>query len=267
MHNRSFEELYPAFENYKPFVERVFKYLNGYINPSNPCRLTINLFSNANYAEFAKPDNLIVYLMSIINNFYGEDDKIKQIILMVIAHELCHSEQDLNMLRYSKDPYYKESVENQNEGYSEQWINLHAAEIYSLFGIKFHFSDFAINNIQPAGDDYQKISIRNHYLFSIMDVIYRNDNALPTLSDLFDSNANIVFHIDDSYKVLIKFKGEYNPAGLYLFNSIINRYCRKGICITYFNIETKITKVKIFDENGIDLHILTSNKYFKPIDF
>lgn len=264
---KTFEEIYPAFELYKPFVEKVFNYLNGYINPNNPCQLYINMYSNNNYAEFAKPNHLICYLGSIINNFFGNDNEIRKIIIITIAHELCHSEQSINMIQYTNDPYYRQSMENQNEGYSEKWLNIHSNEIQQLFGVEIRFSDFAIRNIQPHAKDWTHASIRDHYFYTIMDVVFRNQKFITPLNDAFDCSNTISFHINDSGKVLLKYRGEYNTNGIYLFNKLINDYCREGNAIRYFSIKTRMSEEEIFGEKGMDIHLTLSNNYYKPIEF
>lgn len=262
---RPANEIYPLYEKFKPFVEEVFIYLNGYVNPYNPCQLYIAMFSTHNYAEFAKPNLVISYLGSIVNNFHDNEDTIKKVIIITLTHELFHSEQSLDMLRYGKDPYYQMMAELQNEGYAEKWVMDHAGELYSKFGVIMLFED--TERLKHA-DFWEQNTVKNHYLRTIVDVVYRNEGAFPIYSDLFDAHDTISFHINDSMKVLIKYRGEYNDRGMPLFNQIINKYCRRELYITYFNIKSKITKdEQIFGQKGIDIHFELSNNYMKPIEF
>ena len=262
---KPFEELYPQIVYYTPFVEDVFRYLNGYINPYNPCRLHIKLYSAINYAEYAKPDIAIVYLGSIINNCWGDDNLIKTVIIMTLAHELSHSWQNTDMIRYTYDPYYKKEIEDQNEGRTERWIIDHSDEIYSRFGVRIEYSDWAINSVMPNAEYYQHNNPGDYFLHTILDVAYRNKNYIDPLTKLFNSEESIIFRIDDSPKVLLKYKGEYNINAIPAFNRLINQYCRIGIAAGYFTISVEIMDVSIFDTKGIDLHMHISNKFYEPI--
>lgn len=264
---KPFEEIYPFIEHYTPFVHGVFRYLNGNINPDNPCTLHIRLYSDVNYAEYAKPDIVVVYLGSIINNYWMDDDSIKRVIIMTIAHELSHSWQSTDMIRYTYDPYYKQQIENQNEGRTEQWLLAHADEIYKLFGIQMEYSDWAMREVYPHGDEYESANVGHYYIHTILDVVYRNEKFKEPLEKLFNGYDSIIFHIDDSEKCLLKFKGEYNIRAIYAFNRIISKYCRIGISISYFTIELEIIDIPIFDTMGIDVHMHIRNQYYNPIEF
>lgn len=264
---KPFEVIWPEIEKYRPFVIDLFRFLNGYINPNNPCRLYINMYHNTNFAEYAKPDIITVYLGSIVDHYFGNDAMIKKIIIVAVSHELSHSIQNLDMVRYSNDPYYRDTVEKQNEGRTELWLTAHEQEIYQRFGVHIKFSDLAIKNTHPHGYDYEQAAMREYYLNVIMDVIYRNNKARTVLSDLFDANQTIAFQLNDSDKVLLKYKGIYNDRGIYSFNQIVNDHCRRGAYITYFKIKTEIKHEDIFGENGIIIHMAISDQFCKPIEF
>jgi hypothetical protein len=120
----------------------------------------------------------------------------------------------------------------------------------------------------PHGNDYMKTSVGDFYINTILDIIYRNRKFVRPLNKFFAEEDTIVFHINDSEKALLKYRGEYNYNALGAFNRIINKYCRIRTTVSYFLISLEATNVMVFqDTPGVDMHIVLKDQYYKPIEF
>jgi len=249
-------------ERFKPFAIEAFNYLNGNINPFTYCYLYIRMYDTVNYAEFRKPNTVCLFLGSIICHFYGKDEDIKSVILMTLAHELSHSCQNTDMVRYTNDPYYREVVEESNEAHTIKWMTEHMNEIYKRFGFRYIYNNDAMNNLYPKHINYEYSALKEYYINCIIDVVYRNQKYRKPLIDLFDSNNNIGFAIDTSDYIFIKYNGNYMEEGLEGFNKLLSQYCRTGLAINYFNVVLTTRNI----QNGIIIRLHFDNVRYCPIN-
>lgn len=264
------EQIYHKVNSYYGFVRDVFMYLNGYINPTNPCILHIEIYSPINYGEFSKPNHVAVFLGNIVKNHYSDDAFIKKIIITTIAHELSHSNQEISMMTYADDMYYKQMIEDSNEAYAEIWITNHAQEIRDKFGVNIWYTPKAINEFQPHIVDYRDFEVRNYFINAILDTVYRNLVMKTTIEKSFDRYNSITFHINDSPTCLIKYQDRFNIEAIPMFCNILNRECKcmNGPMSMKFIVKNKSSRVKIYDDpNGLDFYLTTSHCKFNPITF
>ena len=256
-----------VYNGYAELATNIFNYMNGKINEENYCRLVISTYDMHNFAEFRKPNTVIIYLGNIISTYYPEDLKVKSVILMTIAHELSHAVQDTNMVKYGYDPYYQSMVEQTNEARAEKWVKDHMREIHKLFGFRLKFSKEAINVIMPKAVNYEQFSIKNHYLYTLVDVVYRDKKYIPPLTELMDKDDNLLFSINDSKVIPIKRDGQFLYDSVYEFNIIIDHYCRKTIVVKNFTVQLTITKVETECKNGYGtwIRLFITNARYNPV--
>lgn len=269
------EELMPIeiilkeMEKYTPITIDMFNYLNGNINPYNPCNLYIKMYNTTNFAEFRKPNTVTVFLGSIITIFYGQDLDIKSVILMTLAHELSHSWQNTDMVRYTYDPYYKQMIEDTNEGYTEKWISDHMKEIHKLFGFKVQYSRWAKKNILPKAVEYQSANLKDYFIHTIVDVVYRDSKYIKPLNDVFDKEQTILFSIDDSEIIILKLNGMYLEQSIQSFGQILFNHCRAGLGIKYFKVAVYLQHCTLKPEynnvEGVWLRFILEDVRYCPI--
>lgn len=265
------EELMPIelvlteMERYTPITINMFNYLNGNINPYNPCNLYIKMYNTINFAEFRKPNTVTVFLGSIVTVFYGKDLDIKSVILMTLAHELCHSWQNTDMVRYTYDPYYKQMIEDTNEGYTEKWISDHMKEIYKIFGFKVQYSRWAKKNILPKAEEYQPVELKDYFVHTIVDVVYRDGQYIEPLNKVFEETQTLLFSINDSDIVMLKFNGQYLNQSVQPFGKILYDYCRAGLGIKYFKVAAYLKRCNVEETEGKWLNFILENVRYCPI--
>lgn len=271
---RSFDLNYMNYAVYSNFAVRAFEYLNGRINPFNRCMLSIEMYSKNNYAEFRKPNTVSLYLGSILNDYDSctgdpDDDRdIKTIIIMVLGHELAHSTQNTDMIRYTNDPYYRDDIEKQNEAYTEYWISEHNQEIYNALGVMVEYSSFAMRNLMPLHTQYEFASLEQYYVHTLLDVVYRNVKYVEPMITAFQKYSSILIRFNNGIRLLLKKNGEYNPQIIQTFNKIVRTTFRKGTAQTYSTVTMELTPVNIGgDPDGIEFHIISSLMHYSPIDF
>ena len=240
------ETLLPLRMQYKSFAIHVFNFLNGKINPPyNICNLFISSYDRNNFAEFRKPNIVVLYLDSIICSFYPNELNIKSTILMTLAHELSHSCQDTDMTRYGTDPYYKEMIENSNEANTEKWVIDHMDEIYNEFGFAIQFPQNIIDTMNKNIKNYTLTDGKSFYIYSIIDILYRKAIFIKPIEDVFDKYQNIFICINDGEKIWIKYRGEYilESSTISKFGEVMG-YCRRGIALGAFAIVMKMRDLK-----------------------
>ena len=271
---RSFDLNYMNHVTYSNFAIRAFEFLNGRINPFNICYLSIEMYSKNNYAEFRKPNTVSLYLGSILNDYDSctgdpEDDRdIKTIIIMTLSHELAHSTQNTDMIRYTNDPYYRDDIEKQNEAYTEHWITEHQTEIFNALGVVVSYSSFAIRNIMPLYTQYEVATLEQYYVHTLLDVVYRNKKFVEPMTIAFRKYNSILLRFNNGIRMLIKKNGEYNPNIIQTFNKIVRTTFRKGTAQTYCTVTMELTPVNIGDDpDGIEFHIISELLHYSPIDF
>lgn len=266
------ETLIPLVETYTPYTRDVFDFLNGRVNPYyNKCRLIISSYDKYNFAEFRKPDLVVIYLHSIISTFYPDDLKIKSVILMTLAHELSHACQETNMTRYGRDPYYKEEVEKTNEAHARQWVINNMDEIHKRFGFRMTFPKYAVEEAFRDGARYQQTSGKEFYIYAFVDLLYRKERFIDKFVDLFDQYSDIMVCINNGPKVWFKNKGNYllDQDTVGQFSSIM-QYCRRGISLGSFDISlnAKVAPIHIEglpDRNILILDFIITNFRYTPI--
>jgi len=259
-------EITKMMEDYKSIAISAFNYLNGRVNPNNPCILYLEHFSACNFAEFRKPNIISIELGSIINNVKINEytnDYIIGLILVCVCHELAHADQAICMCRYNIDVEYQRYIEMDAENKCRSFLFRHAREIQSSFGIDIIK---AINAYTIEGDPNiapKVFDMREHYVTSLVDVLIRDINMLKPIDMLFDfDNVHIII---DGENIYVKKRGSFVRDSLQHFNRILNSYRSKGMI---FSLNIKMhSKKEIKDGRlrSVSLYIDTSNLKITPV--
>ena len=102
---------------YHSFLKFAYNFLNGEVNTNiRAMNLVIQSLENgvAGYSHsFIVSINLpLIYNKSILNNF--SDKEVKGAIIYILIHELSHCDQNIDILRLSRDEEYRKNIEFSN---------------------------------------------------------------------------------------------------------------------------------------------------------
>lgn len=223
-------------------AESLFNYLNGKINPHNPCVFNIGYFSTANYAHFQAPNLLTVFIGTVIldaqqiaisrADIEGERDYRMSIFALIISHELTHSEQAINPSKYSKDPKYNEMIESSAEYNAEIFCVSHQQEFKKKFKFNFCITSKTVPTYYPVWN-YKE------YVLNTIYGVLRAPEIITQISQSLDQSPNVALSI--SYKYESDTLGDiivlqednvftvYDEEGIAYFNNYMMKY-RHGIC-------------------------------------
>lgn len=196
-------EIVPIILKYTPTVQRIFMWLNGQVNPRNICTLNICGYSLNNFAIFQYPNQISIYLGSIIDSAtdmaykINRPDQIENRILsmatLTMCHEMFHSEQNLNNKYYTEDSDYRQNIELSAEYKAECFCFAHKEDLKRLFGFEYGF------NIRETQEQYIQWTTRDYYVNSISGV-FRSSIVQQRLNEMLDKHENLgIFVLDSRY--------------------------------------------------------------------
>lgn len=264
---------YSAYSN---ISKNIFNYMNGRINPYNLCELNIATYSVKGYNGYIKyPKQIIIYIGTILNGWEDEyfDQGINKIdfcctyIAWVIAHELFHSEQVINLHKYSNDIEYRNIRENDVNRISWNWVRDHKEEISNLFDFNCIIETLTVSDL-PKETNYAKVSsLKEFYSQNIINIGSANCDIGDKIIEAMDKYTNIGFEIycgkDFCKGVWIKKNGEFLLESLEAFTDILNKYCSP---YSTFKIQRKISEIENDKSTGfIEINIL--NPLIEPMQF
>ena len=265
---------YSAYSN---ITRNIFNYMNGRINPYNICKLNIATYSVNGYNGFIKYPNLItIYIGTILDGWENEylDQGINKIdfcctyIAWVVAHELFHSEQTMNVFNYSNNIEYKNIRENDVNRISWNWVNDHKEEISKLFDFNCIIGSLTISDL-PKETAYAKVSsLKEFYLQNILNIggtVYCDLTA--KITEAMDKYKNIGFEVNLCNKfcrgVWIKENNEFLLDSIKPFTDIIDEFCSP---YSTFKIQRKIS-VLDNDESTAFIEINIADPVIEPMQF
>ena len=206
---------------YHSFLKFAYDFLNGEVNTNiRSIKLIIQSFDNnvAGYCHsFIVSVNLPMIYNNSVNNHYS-DEEIKGAILHVLIHELSHCDQNIDILKLSRDEEYRMNIEYVNNLNTARFIKDNSEKLYNVFG-EFYIPkpilcDFIRQNKYFKNRPYfkyeQAISIKNQFLtvlegwtqLNIRDCledpktnITNFDLTLKFLLPGYDKEENYTFHI------------------------------------------------------------------------
>lgn len=190
-------EITPMILEMKPRIESLFNWLNGYVNHRINCKLNICGYSVNNFAIFQYPNQVSVYLGSIIDfstqMSHGLDvfNCSMSLAALTITHELFHSDQALDNRRYTDDDEYKDSIERAAEYNAEQFCAAHIIDFKMLFGF-----DYKMKHKTPY-ENFVKGSISDYYVYGVPGVLC-STLIRDRMTDMFYRYENFGIYITDN---------------------------------------------------------------------
>lgn len=220
------------FQFYRDIAQQLFDFMNGYINKRVPCNLIIDLYGNS-YATIVYPNTIIVYLNTIFKSYQinkegcntDADICINTILAWSIAHELFHSEHEVDLLLYDKDSNYHNYVENTVDLASLKWVNDHSDEIYNRTGIVIDCR-WIISIKEDLSNTYKQASIKDLYTQTLRNVLVRDDKFFSQITVFNDDDkfSKIIIIFNDTDSVCIKNDYQYLEYNLGYFCNLVHRY-------------------------------------------
>lgn len=160
---------------YHSFLKFAYNFLNGEVNTNiRAMNLVIQSLENgvAGYSHsFIVSINLpVIYNNSILNNF--SDKEVKGMIIYILIHELSHCDQNIDILRLSRDEEYRKNIEFSNNQNTIRFIKENAPMLFYTFGQFYIPDDLMIDFLnqkkyyknRPHFEYEQAISIKNQFL-------------------------------------------------------------------------------------------------------
>lgn len=160
---------------YHSFLKFAYNFLNGEVNTNiRAMNLVIQSLENgvAGYSHsFIVSINLpLIYNKSILNNF--SDKEVKGAIIYILIHELSHCDQNIDILRLSRDEEYRKNIEFSNNQNTIRFIKENASMLFYTFGQFYIPDDLMIDFLnqkkyyknRPHFEYEQAISIKNQFL-------------------------------------------------------------------------------------------------------
>ena len=160
---------------YHSFLKFAYNFLNGEVNTNiRAMNLVIQSLENgvAGYSHsFIVAINLpVIYNNSILNNF--SDKEVKGMIIYILIHELSHCDQNIDILRLSRDEEYRKNIEFSNNQNTIRFIKENSSMLFYTFGQFYIPDDLMIDFLnqkkyyknRPHFEYEQAISIKNQFL-------------------------------------------------------------------------------------------------------
>ena len=193
------EETINLMNYYTPKAYAVFEYLNGRINRRNRCHLNVRLFANNDYANFRFPNEITLFLGSIIDHYFDRmsptmqknDNVVMSITALTIAHELYHSDQIIDAYTYKQDEGYRTNVEDSAEYSAERYCFRNRDAFKQLFGF-----DYLIGNGPKDGYHYERASIMD-YLRQIFLGTFKNVSAADEFMQMINDNDSLAIIVSE----------------------------------------------------------------------
>ena len=160
---------------YHSFLKFTYNFLNGEVNTNiRAMNLVIQSLENgvAGYSHsFIVSINLpVIYNNSMLNNF--SDKEVKGMIIYILIHELSHCDQNIDILRLSRDGEYRKNIEFSNNQNTMRFIKENASMLLYTFG-QFYIPDDLMMDFlnqkkyfknRPHFNYEQAISVKNQFL-------------------------------------------------------------------------------------------------------
>ena len=234
------------------FIRNVFNYYNGRINLINPARLHIEWLqcNNINTAGAALLPNIVEIYPNVMCRIVNNEEQLKRWIVMVVIHELYHTDQIIDTTLLMCDTNYENYIENAVEVMTTIYIANHREEIYNTFGVLVsdnnNLKEYMYNYISGSGN-YRRKNLVQHIFLCLSDAI-RLESFINELFHIYykyiESDKNILLFVArDKY---IYIKEQNNLIDINLFNDFMY--------YNYFRFTFRKTKMDYFEEDN-ELHI------------
>lgn len=238
------------FNSYSRVATTLFNYMNGRINKMNSCcYLYIDMYDNIRntYATIRYPNHIYLHIGNVIDSWHDEwediiqkDEYVCTLLSWVIAHELFHADQAIQMVMYLSNSSYKEDKENDVQRASYDWVCNHEYELSNLIGVEIDMEAITSNSLPDEGH-YRKASVAEFYKQTIANTILK-DLQLFNKMTFFTNDSEtddiiLVFNSTDS--VIIKSQGRYLEENIQYFSTLVYNYVAYyDVYVVNINTET-----------------------------
>ena len=250
------------FESYKQFALDVFHYLNGKVNPDNPCICLTGYFNKKNYAEYRKPNIISLYIGTMMSDKDNYDTEIvKGIIILAITHELAHANQSACMIKYGIDSKYMREIENDAEWKAQTFLQSMQDDIKERFGVDITrvFAEYGLVKANTYPLEFDDI---DYYVNTLIDIFMGDISRAPILYQIFMfDNVGIIL---DGEMVEIKRNGELLDS-ISDFNNALSKYRRGSMRVSIRTSYIPIPTYRGDNIDRIDIDIRTEKITFDPI--
>lgn len=265
---------------YHSFLKFAYNFLNGEVNTNiRAMNLVIQSLENgvAGYSHsFIVSINLpVIYNNSILNNF--SDKEVKGMIIYILIHELSHCDQNIDILRLSRDEEYRKNIEFSNNQNTIRFIKENAQMLFCTFGQFYIPDDLMLDFLnqkkyyknRPHFEYEQAISIKNQFL-----MVLEGWTQLFIRKCLEDPKNNIT-NFDLTLKFLIsknnKKEEDYTfkiiSSNVFVVSTNVLNALSKLLTITVFKYRTP--EIRLNDNNtylNIVVRIYSVPKIY-PVEF
>lgn len=233
---------YNMYELYTPFINQVFNLLHRSRLPAmNICTVDVSLGWEYRWFNFTKDQNpekiiatndignmICINLANTVNTIVSNNlFDIPTTILTAIAHELSHTEQDIDFYRYKNDNKYIDMIENANQFRTVKFLLDHKEFIenniyFNNCPLKINESQLLLdyNELKFAESDFvHKEKIKS--LFYKLDLLGLANN--PDKIQLIRDYKNFIIKDINGREAIIKHNKKYiaNYEDLLVLNSFI----------------------------------------------
>lgn len=265
---------YQQYTFYSKFAYTAFEYLkskiNRYINP----KLEVDYIDAVGFtfANFRRPNSVYIHIDNIVTECRNGNNtnKVCSMIIIVLTHELYHSEQLMSQELYRTDQCYKITVENSVNFEIYNFLLVNKNEIDSIFGINLDLSYLESLNSKYEYRQwdrfYKRCNVQQMYEYTIMNVIFRKDNKYYEFAEKYlYKYDNIVIDFNGENNFLIKSNGEFCDQNLNPFIMAADMAAGRYDCYT---VNTSNSE-KPYRDNETVLYITftISNRKIIPVIF
>lgn len=251
---------------YHSFLKFAYNFLNGEVNTNiRAMNLVIQSLENgvAGYSHsFIVSINLpVIYNNSILNNF--SDKEVKGMIIYILIHELSHCDQNIDILRLSRDEEYRKNIEFSNNQNTIRFIRENASLLFYTFGQFYIPDDLMIDflnqkkyyNNRPHFGYEQAISIKNQFL-----MVLEGWTQLFIRKCLEDPKNNIT-NFDLTLKFLISQNNKKETD--YTFQIISNNVF--VVSTNVLNALSKLLTIVVFKYRTPEIRLNDNNTYLNIV--
>ena len=251
---------------YHSFLKFAYNFLNGEVNTNiRAMNLVIQSLENgvAGYSHsFIVSINLpVIYNNSILNNF--SDKEVKGMIIYILIHELSHCDQNIDILRLSRDEEYRKNIEFSNNQNTIRFIKENASMLFYTFGQFYIPDDLLIDFLnqkkyyknRPHFEYEQAISIKNQFL-----MVLEGWTQLFIRRCLEDPKNNIT-NFDLTLKFLISQNNKKEED--YTFKIISSNVF--AVSTKVLNALSKLLTIAVFKYRTPEIRLNNNNTYLNIV--
>lgn len=251
---------------YHSFLKFAYNFLNGEVNTNiRAMNLVIQSLENgvAGYSHsFIVSINLpVIYNNSMLKNF--SDKEVKGMIIYILIHELSHCDQNIDILRLSRDEEYRKNIEFSNNQNTMRFIKENASMLLYTFG-QFYIPDDLMMEFlnqkkyfknRPHFNYEQAISVKNQFL-----MVLEGWTQLFIRKCLEDPKNNIM-NFDLTLRFLISQNNQEEKD--YTFQIISSNVF--VVSNKILNSLSKLLTIAVFKYNKPEIHLNDNNTYLNIV--